>query len=260
MRDILIAILNQFNWEYCIESNNNVIYSSNYKNIINNKVDFNIFKFNNTYYQKINRRIVLDDKEYKIECLEDVTKYINIISELKIDSLTGLKTRTDLKKYLSLLDKRSIFVLCDLDDFKNINDTYGHQVGDEILKLFGEILRTYVNDKMYVARYGGEEFLMIFNDTNIEEVKFIIDKINQELIIKSNTLHVSFSAGIAFYDNDRKIDETIRKADLALYYVKNNGKNNSYVYDSTLENILKKEKKYRSDYGIGVVYDKYEVN
>ena len=73
LRDILIAILNQFNWEYCIESNNNVIYSSNYKNIINNKVDFNIFKFNNTYYQKINRRIVLDDKEYKIECLEDVT-------------------------------------------------------------------------------------------------------------------------------------------------------------------------------------------
>ena len=260
MRNILIAILNQFNWEYCIESNNNVIYSSNYKNIINNKVDFNIFKFNNTYYQKINRRIVLDDKEYKIECLEDVTKYINIISELKIDSLTGLKTRTDLKKYLSLLDKKSIFVLCDLDDFKNINDTYGHQVGDEILKLFGKIIKEHISNKDYAARYGGEEFLIIFNNDDIKNVKSIIYKINQDLIRKSKKMHVSFSAGIAFYDNDRKIDETIRKADLALYYVKNNGKNNSYVYDSTLENILKKEKKYRSDYGIGVVYDKYEVN
>ena len=224
-----------------------------------NKI-FNIFKFNNTYYQKINRRIVLDDKEYKIECLEDVTKYINIISELKIDSLTGLKTRTDLKKYLSLLDKRSIFVLCDLDDFKNINDTYGHQVGDEILKLFGEIIKEHISNKDYAARYGGEEFLIIFNNDDIKNVKSIIYKINQDLIRKSKKMHISFSAGIAIYNNDKKISDTIRKADLALYYVKNNGKNNSYVYDSTLENILKKEKKYRSDYGIGVVYDKYEVN
>ena len=114
-------------------------------------------------------------------------------------------------------------------------------MGDEVLKLFGRIIKENISSNDYAARYGGEEFLIIFNNDNIKKVKSIIYKINQELIRKSKKMHISFSAGIAIYNNDKKISDTIRKADLALYYVKNNGKNGYYEYNSDLEKRFIKE-------------------
>lgn len=237
----LISILEQFNLEYFILIDNKEVYSKNYKKIIKNEIKDNIFKYKNFYYEKVVKDIILDKVKYKIEYLENISKYINTIIELKSDKLTGLKTRTDLENYLLFLNKKSIFVLCDLDDFKDINDTYGHQVGDEVLKLFGRIIKENISSNDYAARYGGEEFLIIFNNDNIKKVKSIIYKINQELIRKSKKMHISFSAGIAIYNNDKKISDTIKKADLALYYVKNNGKNGYYEYNSDLEKRFIKE-------------------
>ena len=237
----LISILEQLNLEYFILIDNKEVYSKNYKKIIKNEIKDNIFKYKNFYYEKVVKDIILDKVKYKIEYLENISKYINTIIELKNDKLTGLKTRTDLENYLLFLNKKSIFVLCDLDDFKDINDTYGHQVGDEVLKLFGRIIKENISNNDYAARYGGEEFLIIFNNDNIKKVKSIIYKINQELIRKSKKMHISFSAGIAIYNNDKKISDTIRKADLALYYVKNNGKNGYYEYNSDLEKRFIKE-------------------
>ena len=237
----LISILEQLNLEYFILIDNKEVYSKNYKKIIKNEIKDKIFKYKNFYYEKVVKDIILDKVKYKIEYLENISKYINTIIELKNDKLTGLKTRTDLENYLLFLNKKSIFVLCDLDDFKDINDTYGHQVGDEVLKLFGRIIKENISNNDYAARYGGEEFLIIFNNDNIKKVKSIIYKINQELIRKSKKMHISFSAGIAIYNNDKKISDTIRKADLALYYVKNNGKNGYYEYNSDLEKRFIKE-------------------
>lgn len=237
----LISILEQFNLEYFILIDKKEVYSKNYKKIIKNEIKDNIFKYKNFYYEKVVKDIILDKVKYKIEYLENISKYINTIIELKNDKLTGLKTRTDLENYLLFLNKKSIFVLCDLDDFKDINDTYGHQVGDEVLKLFGRIIKENISSNDYAARYGGEEFLIIFNNDNIKKVKSIIYKINQELIRKSKKMHISFSAGIAIYNNDKKISDTIKKADLALYYVKNNGKNGYYEYNSDLEKRFIKE-------------------
>lgn len=237
----LISILEQLNLEYFILIDNKEVYSKNYKKIIRNEIKDNIFKYKNFYYEKVVKDIILDKVKYKIEYLENISKYINTIIELKNDKLTGLKTRTDLENYLLFLNKKSIFVLCDLDDFKDINDTYGHQVGDEVLKLFGRIIKENISSNDYAARYGGEKFLIIFNNDNIKKVKSIIYKINQELIRKSKKMHISFSAGIAIYNNDKKISDTIKKADLALYYVKNNGKNGYYEYNSDLEKRFIKE-------------------
>ena len=189
------------------------------------------------YHHKQNKRHLKSTVDFLKRYGEFKVDFI----ELKNDKLTGLKIRTDLENYLLFLNKKSIFVLCDLDDFKDINDTYGHQVGDEVLKLFGRIIKENISNNDYAARYGGEEFLIIFNNDNIKKVKSIIYKINQELIRKSKKMHISFSAGIAIYNNDKKISDTIRKADLALYYVKNNGKNGYYEYNSDLEKRFIKE-------------------
>ena len=236
----LINVLKQLGLEYFISLGKKEIYSKNFRTIIKNKIDNNLFKFNNKYYQKSSKKLKLDNFKYRIKYLFDVTKFINIIITLKNDRLTGLRTREDLENYLLYLNKKSIFVLCDLDDFKNINDTYGHQVGDKVLQLFGKLVKENISIKDYAARYGGEEFLIIFDGNDIKRTKRIITKINRRLIKKTKKMHVSFSAGITLYNNDKKINDVIRKVDLALYYVKKNGKNGYCEYNETFEKLFLK--------------------
>ena len=233
-------LLTKFGWEYKISFDNEILYSEEYKKLTVNKIYEDTFQFENNYYKKKTKVIVIDGIEYKIEYLEDVTKYIEFVLALKKDKITGLATREDLEDYISKLRKTSIFVLCDIDDFKKVNDNYGHPVGDQVLNLLGSIVRSNIRDKDFAGRYGGEEFLIIFDTDNIESVKKRIDKINQEFNNKSKNLNLSFSAGISIYDGSKRITETIKDADVALYYVKRNGKNNSAIYSKEMEeNFIK---------------------
>ena len=231
----LKQLLTSFGWEYRITYNNQVILSTKYNELTKKMIYEDVFQFENNYYKKKTKTIVIDNIEYKIEYLEDITKYIEFVLALKKDKITGLSTREDLEDYISKLRKTSIFVLCDIDDFKKVNDNYGHPVGDQVLNLLGSIVRSNIRDKDFAGRYGGEEFLIIFDTDNIESVKKRIDKINQEFNSKSMNLHLSFSAGISIYDGSKRITESIKEADVALYYVKRNGKNNSAIYNKEME-------------------------
>lgn len=123
---------------------------------------------------------------------------------------------------------------------KKVNDYYGHLVGDKVLSLLGEIIRNSIREKDFASRYGVEEFLIIFDTDNIESVKLRIDRINKEFNSNSLNLNLSFSAGISVYDGYKKITDTIKEADAALYYVKKNGKNNSAIYSKEMEeNFIK---------------------
>ena len=225
----------KFGWEYKISFNDEVIYSKDYDKLTKNKIYEDTFQFENSYYKKKIKTIVIDEVEYVIEYLEDVTKYIEFVLALKKDKITGLATREDLEDYISKLRKTSIFVLCDIDDFKKVNDNYGHPVGDQILNLLGSIIKSNIRERDFAGRYGGEEFLIIFDTDNIESVKLRIDKINNEFNNKSMNLNLSFSAGISFYDGSKKITNTIKEADVALYFVKRNGKKNSAIYSNEME-------------------------
>lgn len=225
----------KFGWEYKISFNDEVIYSKDYDKLTKNKIYEDTFQFENNYYKKKIKTIVIDEVEYVIEYLEDVTKYIEFVLVLKKDKITGLATREDLEDYISKLRKTSIFVLCDIDDFKKVNDNYGHLVGDQILNLLGSIIKSNIRERDFAGRYGGEEFLIIFDTDNIESVKLRIDKINNEFNNKSMNLNLSFSAGISFYDGSKKITKTIKEADVALYFVKRNGKKNSAIYSNEME-------------------------
>ena len=225
----------KFGWEYKISFNDEVIYSKDYDKLTKNKIYEDTFQFENNYYKKKIKTIVIDEVEYVIEYLEDVTKYIEFVLALKKDKITGLATREDLEDYISKLRKTSIFVLCDIDDFKKVNDNYGHPVGDQILNLLGSIIKSNIRERDFAGRYGGEEFLIIFDTDNIESVKLRIDKINNEFNNKSMNLNLSFSAGISFYDGSKKITNTIKEADVALYFVKRNGKKNSAIYSNEME-------------------------
>ena len=158
-----------------------------------------------------------------------------------IDELTGLKNKAALTRKINEFFKNNpkgsglLFVL-DIDYFKTINDTYGHDVGDVVLREFGEYLRKKFIDKEILGRFGGDEFIIFFK--NIDDPVFA-EKTANEIIkesaerIKLPTDEVSFatSVGAAIYKGEEKnYSELFKKADIALYKTKANRKIHYSVY------------------------------
>lgn len=161
------------------------------------------------------------------------------------DALTGLPNRTllndRLQQALSRVqwhDRHLAIILLDLDGFKLINDTLGHNAGDKLLKVMSERLLAAVREGDTVARLGGDEFAIILNDiASQEDVKPIADTILKALAqpfhIVSRELYVTASMGISLVPSDGLDSETLlKKADVAMYHAKDLGKNNYQFYTS----------------------------
>ena len=156
------------------------------------------------------------------------------------DSLTGLHVR---RYFMAKLQdeihrtqryKKSLsLVMGDLDQFKIVNDTYGHTAGDKVLKAVGTFLQKSVRDVDSVGRYGGEEFIMFLPET-VKEAAFVLaDRLRKGVSeIKVGKLPpVTISLGIAtFPDDGKNIDDLLQRADAALYAAKENGRDQVVVY------------------------------
>lgn len=155
----------------------------------------------------------------------------------KTDPLTGLynrryiigKLENELEDYKKTKNKFSI-ILADIDHFKYINDTFGHNFGDQVLKSISKNLLATVQDKGIVSRWGGEEFLILLPETNILPAKTLAEDIRQsiqnEIITYNDTpVSVTLTLGVTSNKDFETIDDTIRKSDNALYAGKNNGRN-----------------------------------
>jgi diguanylate cyclase (GGDEF)-like protein len=152
------------------------------------------------------------------------------------DFLTGLYNRRyfyDLSKSIFSKAKRENKNLCvamfDIDKFKNINDTYGHDVGDIALQEIANILKRNLRCSDLIARFGGEEFCVLLENISIEDAKKLFEKIR--LIFENNTVEAfehkiqyTVSIGI-YYGLENKLETMVKKADDRLYYCKNNGRN-----------------------------------
>ncbi len=118
-------------------------------------------------------------------------------------------------------------ILLDIDNFKYVNDKYGHQMGDTVLKNLAEYLKKIVRKSDSVGRYGGEEFLIILPETNLEQAKVCGEKIRttvENLQFSTNDLHITISGGAVVLNGQNEI-ELIKEADNGLYVSKYNGKN-----------------------------------
>lgn len=173
----------------------------------------------------------------------DMTSYIQRIEMLDYeathDELTNIYNRRAFidrtEKYL--LENRSRFepfalVMLDIDDFKQINDTYGHVVGDCILEELASLVRKELPDKVLFSRYGGEEFLILFQNMTDEVIYDITDHLRQVIAdhvfhIRDLDLHIEVSAGISYNRTGENISlkEYINKTDEAMYMSKKAGKN-----------------------------------
>lgn len=162
-----------------------------------------------------------------IELKKLITRLIEereyLATAIKIDPLTGLYNR----RILDHVRRCDAAVMIDIDNFKTINDTFGHDTGDIVIQRVGQLLKLNTRISDYVCRMGGDEFLILFTDCEEDVVKSrleIISKQVTETILLPN-VPVTLSVGIATLDDATKVSEMITLADQALYESKNNGKN-----------------------------------
>jgi len=153
------------------------------------------------------------------------------------DTLTDLPNRRSFYKafhHFFLLHKRNSnpmsLLFFDLDDFKNINDTLGHQIGDEVLKRIADIIKQNIRKTDLAARWGGEEFVITFIDSNMEEAKIIAEKLREQietdiLLHQITNQTVTASFGLTNVNADDTIDTILKRVDDALYKAKDSGKN-----------------------------------
>lgn len=131
------------------------------------------------------------------------------------DELTGVKNRRMIRE---LERQEGVLVMVDLDKFKYVNDTFGHEAGDRLLKKFTSLAGNILRSQDTILRYGGDEFLLILKDVDIKQAERVVKRLRKHLLGNS----ISFSAGIASIGSS--IRETISLADKAMYEAKRSGK------------------------------------
>lgn len=157
----------------------------------------------------------------------------------KTDALTDLNNHRAFQEFTDYLLKHSQgtalhLAIIDLDNFKNVNDIFGHQIGDLILKYTAKVIKDSCSEHDFIARYGGEEFVIIFTEVNSEASVTMAENIRQQI---SHTKHreldnqsITVSIGLHSYTDNMTKDEWFAGADQALYKAKKSGKNKVVVY------------------------------
>ena len=154
------------------------------------------------------------------------------------DPLTGLFNRWQMCKYLekaiSQYSQHKIQSLTvamgDIDFFKHVNDTYGHDAGDEVLRTLSRLFRTIMDEKGYVCRWGGEEFLFLFPDMDMDEVQLLMSDLLDDIrhtpvLYERKLIRVTMTFGVEKFDRNHTMESVIQEADRKLYLGKESGRN-----------------------------------
>jgi diguanylate cyclase (GGDEF)-like protein len=172
---------------------------------------------------------------------------LKIINELAIrDELTGSHNRRHLIRLIENEKERTarvgnLFCLCllDIDHFKRINDTYGHQAGDTVLREFAATVQRQIRDSDSFGRYGGEEFLLMLPETSIDEALALAERVRANIarlgFSELPELAVTVSIGVAEFRIDESIAQTVARADEALYQAKSGGRNRVVRYGQQVD-------------------------
>jgi diguanylate cyclase (GGDEF)-like protein/PAS domain S-box-containing protein len=171
-----------------------------------------------------------------------------IIHSANHDDLTGLPNRKCFGEHLNKAIKNAhlnntqlAILFIDLDQFKMVNDTLGHNKGDQMIKQVGNRISSCVRSQDHVARQGGDEFIILIQHVKANDVDLIAERILRSLdlpfILEGNEIFITASIGISVYPQHGKDAETlIKNADAAMYEVKDNGKNDYSYYSLDIEN------------------------
>ncbi|RXK03966.1 GGDEF domain-containing protein [Arcobacter sp. CECT 8989] len=207
----------------------------NIKSDLINTID----KFETSVKKSLDNQLECNNLYEQIEALQQNLDKAE--EEKSIDFLTGVLTRRAyvveierLENEYKVYDSNYALVFFDIDYFKDINDTHGHDCGDSVLSTFAQILKNLTRTGDIIARYGGEEFITIVNYKNKMDIKNYLRRVkniisNNKFVYNDIKLSVKFSAGVAFRNNYSTYEETIKKADELLYTAKAQGRNKIIV-------------------------------
>jgi len=193
-------------------------------------------------------------------------KNLNEINNLSLDPLTGLIKKEFLKRklislendiYLDLISDYSL-IMCDLDKFKDINDSFGHSVGDETLSLFGKLILQSIRPSDFAYRYGGEEFLVLLPETNLADAVVVAERIRYAIENRLHIGHYGLNALTAYdlakesiIDDDKNINDAffVAKDVTCSFGVANyleNGESDESLFSSADENLYFAKEKGRN--------------
>lgn len=186
------------------------------------------------------------------EAAEKIDVLQTSIETIAIDANTDFLTKLRNRRYFDVTIEELVaeakedqtplsLIITDIDHFKKFNDTWGHQIGDQVLRLVASVLNNNVKGQDLVARYGGEEFVIALPDTTLDGAAKLADKIriavNNRRLINKNTNtdlgRVTMSFGVAAYSENDSIDAMIKNADEALYAAKKGGRNQVVTSSAT---------------------------
>ncbi|MFD2166952.1 putative bifunctional diguanylate cyclase/phosphodiesterase [Thalassotalea euphylliae] len=187
---------------------------------------------------------------------KEITRRQDAEDEIKrlafFDGLTGLPNRqlftNRLEHFISYAKRTDAIagvMFIDLDNFKEVNDTYGHAIGDELLVLFSKRLKGHLRNDDTLSRFAGDEFVILLGSIkNTQDLPLIASKIvncvRQPFALAGNEVHVGMSIGIATFPNDGCVAEDLFKnADTAMYHAKSEGKNTYRFFSSELDAVAK---------------------
>ncbi|MBQ7944448.1 MAG: GGDEF domain-containing protein [Lachnospiraceae bacterium] len=243
----------------------------NKSNLFDVTVDLSLFDPTTPYKRcrfKGKSMYVKDIKSLAIGIIEPIerrqdNKENYFLSDSALDPGTGLLNKRAINEYTisklsEIADKNGCCYLAvmDIDDFKNINDTFGHMFGDEVLTRVSEIITSVLTERGVTGRFGGDEFMIFFEHvTEEEELRRIMSTINKHINWAFNNskegLTVTTSCGIAKFPNDGiTYEELFQKADHSLYIAKAKGKNRYIIYDKNKHGTVKTEA--NSDRKLGI--------
>ncbi|KEK25977.1 sensor domain-containing diguanylate cyclase [Bacillus gaemokensis] len=183
-----------------------------------------------------------DLSRFIVKCT-DITELDELYQEQErlatIDSLTEVYNRLKFQQILDerlekeqRIDQTIALILLDIDDFKKVNDTYGHDFGDLALIQLAELIKSKIAPEHIFARWGGEEFIILVTDTTEKEVFQVAESLRFFIETKqfSGISKLTASFGVALYEQRITKDELVQRADIALYEAKKNGKNQVRIY------------------------------
>lgn len=150
----------------------------------------------------------------------DEVRVKGLLHAAATDPLTGLASRGELVRVLERTDPGDAVVLIDLDGFKAVNDSKGHQVGDDNLATFGHSVRSVLRSTDIALRYGGDEIMLVLPQAGVEQSDALLERLRHQWLRPDRP---TFSAGIAIRE-DEEAQETLRRADNALYEAKERGR------------------------------------
>ncbi len=187
------------------------------------------------------------------------------------DALTGLANRRELKQCLqdaleAGADRLPIALMfLDLDGFKDVNDSYGHEIGDKLLKLVSSEFEAIAANWALLCRLGGDEFALLVTRKDAHSVakalaSALLESLAHPIQIGDRTIQVGASIGLAFADEGlTSSDELLRRADVAMYHVKANGRANIEIYSRDLDAERERRQDIEDDIKDGIARDEFEV-